>query len=402
MNLNLKDLISSSTPNESTSNSSSTDISSSFELNKNTSNSDKKNLSNDTNEFINNTFVKICKNYDYIPTILPAAKRIVVLGDIHGDYNLAIKLLEIGKVIKKTSNDEIEWVGGDTHVVQIGDQIDRCRPESVNNLLCSDPNATINDEGSDLKIMNLFNDLHRQAIKYGGKVISLLGNHELMNVEGVMNYVSYKGFEEFNNFVDPENDKIKFKSGREARLYAFQPGKPVGKLLGCSRMSTVIIGSNLFVHAGMLNVLLDKLKIKTPKDLESINILVRKWLLGLINKEYVEHIATNDKTSMFWTRVLGSIPPNVSNENPICIEYIGKVLKLFNIGSIIIGHTPQSFSYKQGINSTCSNSIWRVDNGSSQAFHGYDSSFLKYGTINMYRKPQVLEIIDDLKFNVLY
>jgi hypothetical protein len=358
-------------------------------INMDTEQSFKSETANDeqNNEFINKSFVNLCKDYKYIPSIMPATRRIIVIGDIHGDYDLAIKLLEIGKVIKKSTDDTIIWSGVDTYVVQVGDQIDRCRPKSVDGLLCSHPNATINDEASDIKILKLFNDLNQQADKYGGKVISLLGNHELMNVMGNMNYVSYKGLLEFN--------------GKEGRIEAFKPGNTIAKMLGCSRLCAVIIGSNLFVHAGMLNVLLEKLNIKQASDLESLNILTKKWLLGLINKEYVSHIVTNQSLSMFWTRILGSIPPNMSNENPMCVNHIDKVLKLFNIGSIIIGHTPQSFTYEYGINSTCSNSIWRVDNASSSAFHGYDETYKKTGQINIYRKPQVLEIIDDKIFNIL-
>ena len=333
--------------------------------------------------------------------MIPAVRRIIVLGDIHGDLNLAIKLLEIGKIINKTNNiDNIKWIGGDTYVVQVGDQIDRCRPNSIGNLLCSNSMATINDEASDIKILKLFTDLDNQAIKEGGRVISLLGNHEIMNVEGIMNYVSYQGLKEFENYTD-ENNK-KFKSGQEARRYAFSPGKPIGKLLGCSRLSAIIIGSNLFVHAGMLDILLEKLDIQKPEDLESINILVKKWLLGLINKEYVKYIISGDKNSMFWTRILGTIPPYISNEDSQCINHINKALNIFNIDRIIIGHTPQSFTYSQGINSTCGDKIWRVDNGSISAFHGYDRIYLESGKVNNNRIPQVLEILDDNKFNILY
>lgn len=381
--------------NNYSSNSSSISVSSSIEQNEPSIN---KTLTKDQqNEFINNDFVNLCKDYKYIPAIIPAVKRIVVLGDIHGDYDLAIKLLEIARVISR-ENNTIKWIGADTYIVQVGDQIDRCRP--INNLLCSDPKATINDEGSDIKILKLFTDLDKQAIQENGRVISLLGNHELMNVDGNMNYVSYKGFREFDNYTDPKTGQ-KFQSGEVARKYAFKSGNEFAKFLGCTRVSTVIIGSNLFVHAGMLDILLDKLNIQKPEDLESINILVKKWLLGLINKEYVKHIVNNEKVSMFWTRILGSIPPNESNENPVCIEYINRVLNLFQIGSIIIGHTPQSFTYNMGINSTCGNEIWRVDNASSSAFHAFDVEYLKTGKINNFRKPQVLEILDDKTFVIL-
>ncbi|AYV80813.1 MAG: metallophosphatase/phosphoesterase [Harvfovirus sp.] len=346
-----------------------------------------------TNEFMNNDFVSLCKDYTYTPSVLPRVRRIIVLADIHGDYKLAIRLLEIGEVISK-NHGKIKWIGGDTYVVQVGDQIDRCRPRSVENLPCDDPQATENDEASDIKILKLFNDLHEQATKVHGKVISLLGNHELMNVQGTMDYVSYQGLKEFDNYA-PD------KSGKEARKYAFSPGKQYAVMLGCSRLSSVIIGSNLFVHAGMIDKLLDKLHIRKPKDLEDINTLVRKWLLGLINKEYVSHIVDYDESSMFWTRILGSLPTNISSEDPTCIKYLDRVLKMFNIGSVIIGHTPQSFLFNKGINATCGNKIHRVDNASSAAFDGYDQILKLTRSINKSRTPQVLEILNDTTYNVL-
>lgn len=358
------------------------------------------NLSDDEkNEFINNDFVRLCKNHIYVPSVLPPVHRIIVLGDIHGDYDLAIKLLEIAKVIK-VSEGKIIWTGGDTVVVQVGDQIDRCRPKSVDNLSCSDPNATINDEASDINILKLFTELNNQAIKFNGAVISLLGNHELMNVMGYLDYVSYKGIKQFDNYIDPESN-IKIKSGLKARKHAFKPGNNIGKFLGCTRVSCIIIGSNLFVHAGMLNFILDQFNISKASDLDGINVLVRKWLLGLINKEYVKEIINSSNYSMFWTRILGSIPPNMSNSHPLCTNYIDKVLKVFKIGSIIIGHTPQSFLYNQAINATCDNNIIRVDNGSSAAFHAFDEKYLKFGIVNNYREPQVLEIINDINYNII-
>ena len=70
-------------------------------------------------------------------------------------------------------------------MVQLGDQIDRVRPSNLINNICSDDDPELyQDEGSDLKIISLFNKLHTQAVQYGGACISVLGNHEMMNVEG--------------------------------------------------------------------------------------------------------------------------------------------------------------------------------------------------------------------------
>jgi hypothetical protein len=42
----------------------------------------------------------------------------------------------------------------------------------------------VEDEGSDLKIILFMYELNKKAEKHGGKVISLIGNHELLNVLG--------------------------------------------------------------------------------------------------------------------------------------------------------------------------------------------------------------------------
>ena len=55
-------------------------------------------------------------------------KRIVVFGDIHGDFDLILSLCLKAGVI----NQKMEWIGGDTIVVQMGDILDRGgRPSSI-------------------------------------------------------------------------------------------------------------------------------------------------------------------------------------------------------------------------------------------------------------------------------
>ena len=77
-----------------------------------------------------------------------------------------------------------------------------------------------------------------------------------------------------------------------------------------------------------------------------------------------------------------------------------KVLNLFQIGSIVIGHTPQSFMYSNDINSTCDNKVWRVDNGSSSAFNNFDTVFKETGIYTSSRRTQYLEIINDTNYFV--
>jgi len=338
--------------------------------------------------------------YTYMPTIIPAVERIIAIGDIHGDYELCIKLLKIGKVI----NDNLEWIGGSTVVVQVGDQVDRCRP--FNNMTCNMKETTLEDENSDIKILKLFTKLDSEAQKNvpPGKVISLLGNHELLNVQGYMNYVSYEGLNKFTLEDSDSSEKQVIKSRQEY----FKPGNKIAKFLACSRLGSIIIGSNLFVHAGLVDhfvrQLRDKKNNKTEvsiNNLAEINLKIQEWLMDLREKGYVDDIISGGKYSMFWNRILGNLPEGVNMKNKKCSENISEVLKVFQINQMIIGHTPQSFIHNKQINATCSNKIWRIDNGSSKAFNVFDHQYMKTGIVTESRKPQVLEILHDSIFNIL-
>lgn len=338
-------------------------------------------------------FEKDCKNYDYLPTIYPSKKRIIVIGDLHGDIKLTIKCLKIANVFR-FKNNKIEWIGGDTFVVQIGDQVDGCRPLKYK---CSDPNSKKENKTSvyngkypeDVLILKFLTALHKEASKQGGAVLSLLGNHEIMNSKGNINYVSYDDLDRSRNMND-EKDII------ESRKALFKPGNEMGNYMACTRTSSIIIGSFLFVHAGIVPRFAKQANIKSRDDLYRINCYMRKWLLGLINEENLGEIVKSMNHSMFWHRILGNIPPNVGLDNPMCKKYVGSILKTLKIGNMVIGHTPQSFANNEGINSTCKDSVWRVDTGSSYAFDKFDS-----GKFDDYRNVQVLEILNDKKINIL-
>lgn len=345
-------------------------------------------------------YKKYCSKYEKIPHILPKVKRIIAIGDIHGDFQLTIDCLKLAKII----NDDYEWVAEppDTIVVQIGDQIDRCRPTQT--LKCDNPETTPLDENSDIKILEFFSDLNKKARKKGGYVISLLGNHEILNVDGNMDYVSYEGIKQFENEINPET-KEKFKSGLEARKFFFKNGNKYAKFLACTRQTAVIIGSNLFVHAAILPDLAKKFKIN------ELNLIIKKWLLGIINNSdkikgigKLSDILFNYEKSPFWPRFLGNLPPNVSIEDETCVDYLVNPLDLYNCNNMIIGHTPQPFTKnKTGINVTCryedkkiKKGVWRIDVGSSLGFENFKNKKIKKNT-----KPQVLEILNDNEFKVL-
>jgi len=315
-----------------------------------------------------------CKN-KIQKSIYPAVKRIIVIGDIHGDYNMMIQLLKIGKLI----DDNNKWIGKDTFVVQVGDQIDRCRPI---NQSCHNKFSTKNDEGNDIKILLFFSDLHVQATKYGGAVFSLLGNHELMNVDGNFKYVSYTGLKELHNI--------------DTRRQMFSKGQPLANFLACTRHMILIIGSNLFAHAGLISI------ISENYGIESINQIMSLYLFNEIDKynNFTMYDNIMNKShkinstmlsellysseSPLWTRYYGNLPSISENTDNLCNRNLNILKEIYKVDKIFVGHTPM---LENGITSVCNNKVWLTDFGASQAFDSFRNNNIK--------EAQVLEILND-------
>jgi hypothetical protein len=340
-------------------------------------------------------------NINEQPSILPAVDRIIVIGDIHGDIEMTVNTLRVAKLIKpeydltnprtlvnNVLNKNLHiWNGKDTVVVQVGDQVDRCR---LKNIPCDNPKATKNDEGNDWKILQFYTILHQQAQKDGGAIYSLMGNHELMNVMGDMRYVSFKGLKEFDNYTKP--DGYKFANGYEARKWAFQPGNPISEFLACTRQMSIIIGSNLFVHAGIVPEIAKKYKI------ENLNELMSLYLLNKLNNssEYAD-IFIGSQTSPLWNRVYGNM--GIFEQKHQCDELLEPLKTVYNVDNIYVGHTP---IMKKGITSVCNNKIWLTDYGASKAFDDFDSNY-EYKTKyrSKVRNAHVLEIKNDSKMRII-
>ncbi len=106
--------------------------------------------------------------------------RIVAIGDIHGADAAFVSMLQKAQLIKANH----EWIADNTIFIQTGDVLDR-------------------GPGS-RKAMDLLLDLEKQAPTKNGKVIALLGNHEVMNIIGDLRYVSA---EEYDSYSDSNSVK---------------------------------------------------------------------------------------------------------------------------------------------------------------------------------------------------
>jgi len=334
----------------------------------------------------NNVWNNKCSNYEKLPNILPAVDRIIVIGDIHGDMTVLIECLLISGVIDNNNN----WIGGETVIVQVGDQIDSCRYDGKNN--CNDVNTykihNSTDNPHDVKILYYMTELHNKARKDGGAVYSLLGNHELMNVNGDMAYVSHNNIRHFDNFVTSDGNTI--NNGMDARKHLFKPGNQIANFLACTRKIALIIGSNLFVHAGIVPQMVKKYNI------DELNILLSLYLLNeLKNPEVFYDVFNSGKISPLWTRIFG----NTKHSTDKCDELMTPLKDVYKVGRIIVGHTPQ---INTGITSTCNKRIWLTDVGMPEAFNPFDQIKITTGNKSAHREAQVLEILKDgKKINII-
>jgi len=347
----------------------------------------------------------IFQNYDIDRCMFPKVSKLVAIGDIHGDLSVAIKALKLGGVIDNSISDDtrdiniIKWTGGDTYVVQLGDQIDRVRPSKLYNNLCSEEDSDlVKDEGSDLKIISLFEKLHKEAKRVGGALFSIFGNHELMNVDGDFRYVSPCEFHEFGNFFNGQYEKnSKYPFGYKERLEVFKPGGILSKRLALTRYSVLQIGSWIFVHGSISPECANKY------TLNNINSSVKNWLLGTSTENIGELYHTdNDENSPFWSRIysdmdewdeqrgINSFKQTINNLNIKNLRNSNNVIK-----GMVMGHSPQ-FMYNKGINSSYDNRIWRVDIGASKAFGEVGKT-----PECMLRRVHVLIIEDDSKFHIV-
>ncbi len=186
-----------------------------------------------------------------------APARIIAIGDLHGDYGAFEALLNEAGLTDKRGR----WTGGETILVQTGDVPDR-GPDS-------------------LKIIQRLQELQKKAPRKGGQVVTLVGNHEAMNVTGDLRYVHPEEYKAFVNRNSRQRREATYEANRDAieEFYLEQDSTlssndikakwfeatPLGKLehqrewrpdgdVGewiAGNPAVAIIGDTLFVHGGI-------------------------------------------------------------------------------------------------------------------------------------------------------
>jgi hypothetical protein len=335
------------------------------------------------------------------PAVWKGVPRVVVIGDVHGAYGPFVELLQATGTI----GSDLGWTGGNTHLVSIGDLLDR---------------------GADArKVMDLVMRLQREAAAAGGHVHVVLGNHELMNLLGDLRYVSagdyaaYAGEEtaamraaafaalaaasaEGQPPVTQEAFDRAYPPGYFARQTAFAATGRYGSWL-LSLPAIVVINDTAYVHGGLPPVVADaalelngRLRADLTRYLMLRDGLVAQGLLLPVDRQHdveaaraaiataspdvapqlEELVALGDAPEFglngpLWYR--GSIYCKPLLEEPTLDAALGRL----GVARVVVGHTPTP---DRRVRSLYGGKLVTIDTGMlAQYFHGRAAALVLEG-----------------------
>jgi hypothetical protein len=127
--------------------------------------------------------------------------RIVAIGDVHGAYDDLVRLLQRAALI----DADLDWDGADARLVVLGDVLDR--------------------GAKSRQALELLMRLREQAAPAGGEVQVLLGNHEVMNLVGDLDYTTPEELAAYRADERPEDREAAW-----SRFRAASPERPADAL----------------------------------------------------------------------------------------------------------------------------------------------------------------------------
>jgi len=304
-------------------------------------------------------------------------EKIVAIGDLHGDYDAFIKILKGTKLIDK----KLHWTGGKTHLVQIGDVLDRGEYAK--------------------EIFDLMMKLEKEAKEAGGKLHMLIGNHEEMNITGAIfsreefnahQLVSYlpdgyrkKQVKKFrkklgnnptkktdsDSFWDSdlmpfwENMVNEIRTNRRhpaRREYSNNFNRIHGKWI-LKQNAVIKINNIIFVHGGISEKFskwgLKKINNRVRVELEDLRRAAMNFTRPQIPEFQRKIVYVND--GPYWWRGFYTMDQNAFKEN------VDRILKNLEAEYMVIAHTPRVIETKEDMQ-LFQGRIWIIDTGISELY----------------------------------
>jgi hypothetical protein len=325
------------------------------------------------------SLVDVSANYTLAPTLedtvhLHEGQRLLCVGDVHGDVGALKEFLTIARVYDPLTDS---WCGDNAIVVQCGDILDRGSQE--------------------LQCMQLLARLSHQAQRHDGKVIVLVGNHEILNAMGLFHFApSDEEYEErVGSAVDRQLQtpawRLQYVNNRPARWASYEPGGLLAASLLANMKVSVKVGRTVLVHAGLRPE-----HIRQYGGIEGMNQAFRDWIqLSVTSGWGGENPVTYNNRGRYWSinqavqdalkrrnyyqnsipKFLAggagsngpiwmrdySSPSDMPPKNPHAQAMIDETLDLLNADRMVMGHTIQ-----RQINCALDGKAWRVDVGASR------------------------------------
>jgi hypothetical protein len=299
--------------------------------------------------------------------IWEGVEKIIAIGDLHGDYEHFITILQ-NKDIGLIDNAH-HWIGGKTHLVQIGDVMDRW------------------DDAKD--IFDLIKNLEKEAAAAGGMVHMLIGNHEEMNITGIAfqyaDYVTPKQFVDFlpddykkkrerefkkrtENGGDIEDEWKKLMEdkgarGEEARgVYVENFNLLYGRWIAEEHNAVIKINDTVFVHGGIG----EKYSTWPLKDINNLYYLeFQKGFREGFDSFRPKILWAED--SPLWFRYLATWP-----EQDYASQ-VNQILANLAANHMVIAHTPL---IAENVVNRFSGKVWVIDTGISRLYRGFLSALI--------------------------
>lgn len=223
--------------------------------------------------------------------------KLFAVSDIHGEFDAFVQLLVNAGIVDK----ELNWDWGNGHLVVLGDVFDR--GDKVTECLW------------------LIHRLEREARREGGRVHYLLGNHELMALQGDLRYVNKKYLEGPISSAGISYDDV------------FGPETELGRWLR-TKHTAITLNNILFVHAGFGAAVVDR-----DLSIEEINEQARK---GIDLRDYA--LVLDDMPGFLfesagplWYR--GYYIPSEGSYDQATTEDVERILDHFDADAVVVGHT---------------------------------------------------------------
>jgi len=307
-------------------------------------------------------------------------KKIVAVGDLHGDYENFVEILKGVTLI----DESLHWIGGDIHFVQTGDILDR------------GPGAR--------EIFDLIKNLEKEAEEAGGMVHMLIGNHEEMNITGIaIDNPRYVTVDQFLSFLpdkykkDKEKDfkkefeknsndsaddrsyetelrkyweEVLRKDNRAKLEYTQFFNENYGKWI-IQHNAVIKINDTVFVHGG-ISKKYSQMSIKDINDqlraeLEGFRLALKRRA-ALRSKPKIVY----DQKGPLWYRGLAQ------EDEESFAEEVKQILADLGAKHMVIAHTPRTGSkiVSEEYVSRFDESIWVIDTGISEVYGGFLSALI--------------------------